>query len=70
MNFYYVNNDQTHNPGLHHEVHTENHAKQLGIRSVKYIGYFSDEIAAVAAAKKIYYDADGCATCCPMAHRG
>lgn len=70
MKFYYVNNDQTHNPRLHHEVHTEEHAKQLNIRSTQYVGYFADEIAAVAKAKSIYWDADGCAICCPKAHRG
>lgn len=70
MKFYYVNNDQTHNPGLHHEVHTEEHAKQLHIRNIKYVGYFDNEIEAVAKAKSIYYDADGCAICCPKAHRG
>lgn len=70
MNFYYVNDDQTHNPGLHHEVHTKEHAEQLKIRNTTYVGYFSDEIQAVAQAKKIYSDADGCATCCPKAHKG
>ena len=69
MDFYYVNDDQTHNPGLHHEVHTKEHAEQLKIRNTTYVGYFSDEIQAVAQAKKIYSDADGCATCCPKAHR-
>jgi len=67
---YYVNNDQTWNPGLHHEVHTEEHATQLGIRSAQYVGYFSGELDAVVQAKLIYSDADGCATCCPKAHRG
>lgn len=33
MNKYYINNNQTHNPGLHHEVHTEEHAQQLKIAS-------------------------------------
>lgn len=28
---YYINNNQTLNPGLHHEVHTKEHAAQLGI---------------------------------------
>ena len=35
---YYVNNNQTRNPGYHHEVHTETHMKQLGIRSAIYVG--------------------------------
>ena len=68
--FYYVNNNQTHNPGLHHEVHTEEHANELGIASKQYIGCFNNEVEAVAAAKKIYSDADGCAICCPNAHKG
>lgn len=67
---YYINNDQTHNPGLHHEVHTEEHAKQLGIVSKQYVGYYANEVEAVNRAKSIYSDADGCATCCPKAHRG
>lgn len=70
MQHYYVNNNQTHNPGFHHEVHTEKHAKELNIASTQYVGYFSDEVEAVRKAKDIYYDADGCASCCPKAHRG
>ena len=30
----------------------------------------SDEISAVQEAKAYYSDADGCATCCPKAHKG
>ncbi len=67
---YYVNNNQTCNPGLHHEVHTEEHKNQLGIRNATYLGYYNNEIDAVNKAKTIYYDADGCATCCTNAHRG
>ena len=68
--FYYVNNNQTRNPGLHHEVHTEEHAKELNISSKTYIGYFANETTAVFEAKKYYSDADGCAICCPYAHKG
>lgn len=68
--YYYVNNNQTLNPGLHHEVHTKEHTEQLGIRSAQYVGYFESEVEAVAHAKKIYLNADGCAICCPKAHRG
>lgn len=67
---YYVNNNQTRNPGLHHEVHAKEHAIELGIHSAKYLGYFASEVEAVTQAKKIYSDADGCAVCCPKAHRG
>ena len=67
---YFINNNQTHNPGLHHEVHTEEHANQLGIISKQYGGYCANETEAVKCAKRIYADADGCATCCPNAHWG
>ena len=67
---YYINDNQTSNPGLHHEVLTKEHAAQLGIRSKQYVGYYANEVEAVAQAKKIYSDADGCAICCPDAHRG
>ena len=48
---YYVNRNQTHNPGLHHEVHTKEHAEELGISSKLYLGYFSSATAAVAEAR-------------------
>ncbi len=67
---YYVNNDQTKNPGLHHEVHTEAHAIELNISNKSYVGYFNSEVDAVEKAKEIYEDADGCAVCCPDAHEG
>ncbi len=67
---YYVNNNQTNNPGLHHEVHTEEHKNKLGIISATYLGYYASETDAVAKAKMYYQDADGCAVCCPNAHRG
>ena len=67
---YCVNNNQTCNPGRHHEVHTEEHARLLGISYKTYLGYFSNETDAVIKAKQFYYDADGCAICCPKAHKG
>ena len=67
---YYINKNRTFNPGLHHEVHTLEHAEQLRIRDLQYVGYFPNEIEAVSYAKNIYVDADGCAICCPRAHRG
>lgn len=69
-NYYIVNNDQTLNPGLHHEVHTESHARLLGISSKTYLGYCFDGNDAVTKAKWYYDDADGCVICCPKAHRG
>ena len=69
-NYYYINNNQTRNPGLHHEVHTLEHAIELEIASKTRVGYFDNEVEAVKRAKSIYFDADGCATCCPKAHTG
>lgn len=68
--YYYVNNNQTCNPGLHHEVHTEEHARALGIYSKTFLGYYYSENEAVTKAKYYYCDADGCAICCPKAHKG
>ena len=70
MKYYYINDDQTQNPGWHHEVHTSEHAEELKIRNKTYLGYFSDEIEAVRAGKRYYSDADGCKVCCPRAHKG
>jgi len=70
MPYYYVNNDQTRNPGLHHEVHTEEHANELKISNKTYLGYFSNCVGAKKKAKEIYSDADGCAICCPLCHEG
>ena len=67
---YYVNNNQSCNPGLHHEVHTEEHAALLGVYNRIYLGYYNNETDAVYRAKFYYYDADGCAVCCPKAHKG
>lgn len=70
INLYVVNNNQTRNPGLHHEVHTIEHANMLGIISRISLGYCVNEVEAVRIAKTYYQDADGCAICCPNAHRG
>ncbi len=70
MNRYIVNNNDTYNPGKHHEVHTQEHAAQLRIASFIDLGYCSSGIEAKRKAKAYYSDADGCATCCPEAHEG
>ena len=64
---YVVNNNDEHNPGGHHEMHTMTHAKQLRIESYKEIGYFENELEALQKARTIYPDADGCSRCCPKA---
>ena len=50
--FYYVNNNPTCNPGFHHEVHTKEHANDLGIYNKTLVGYYDNEIEAVNNAKK------------------
>lgn len=70
LTIYYVNEDQTKNPGLHHEVHTAAHAAELGINRKRFVGLFDNEVDAVKKAQDIYADADGCAICCPKAHKG
>lgn len=64
MQHYYVNNEETRNPGLHHEVHTEEHANELRILSKTYLEAFSNCMDAVIKARRIYSDADGCKICC------
>lgn len=68
--YYYVNNDQTHNPGLHHEVHTQECAEKLGIINKSYLGCYNNCQDALTEAKKKYYDADGCVQCCYYCHTG
>ena len=68
--YHIVNKNQTRNPGLHHEVHTLEHANKLGIVNRISLGYCVNEVEAVRKARTYYQDADGCAFCCPSAHRG
>ena len=64
---YVINNNDEHNPGGHHEMHTLEHAKQLGIKSYTEVGIFGNEWEALEKARTIYPDADGCSRCCPKA---
>jgi len=68
--YYIVNNNDTYNPGKHHEVHTVDHASTLRITNYTNLGYCTSGIEAKRKAKVYYSDADGCATCCPEAHEG
>jgi len=70
MPYYYINKNSTFNPGCHHEVHTQEHTETLGIRDKIYLGWFANEVEAVERGKLYYTDADGCAVCCPRAHKG
>ena len=69
MKHYYINNT-TKNPNGNNEVHTEDCRYLPSLTNRTYLGYFTDGIAAVAAATaKGYSKADGCIHCCPEAHR-
>lgn len=70
MKKYIINKNATYNPGYHHEVHTKEHADILGVRDRIDLGWFDNEVEAVAYAKNYYSNADGCAVCCPKAHKG
>ncbi len=70
MKQYVVNNNDTLNPGRHHEVHTMEHAVRLRISSYKDLGFCNSAVEAKQKAKAYYRDADGCATCYPEAHEG
>ena len=59
MPYYCVNKNQTLNPGLHHEVHTHEHAYALKIRESIDLGWHASETDAVRYAKA-YYSDGGC----------
>lgn len=65
---YYINEKQQWGFGYNHEVHKEGCYWMPSTR--KYLGEFSSESAALAAAKRLYNDADGCVHCCPSIHKG
>ncbi len=70
MKHYYVNKETTGNPNYNHEVHTEGCVWMPSAVNRIYLGYFSSCSAAVKKAKEYYSNVDGCATCCPLCHRG
>ena len=76
MNYYINTNKQPSSQGGNYEVHKETcyyyvHYKQGN--NFKYLGVFDSPIEAVKYAKKVYSTdsryIDGCAYCCPTAHR-
>jgi len=71
MRHYYINKDNSGNPNYNNEVHHEGCPWFPLVVNREYLGYFSDGAQAVQKAKQMGYSrADGCATCCPEAHRG
>lgn len=67
---YYVNKNDTENPGKHHEVHNEDCYLLKVIEEKIYLGEFPSCKEAVERAKLYYSDADGCIHCCPACHKG
>ena len=67
---YYINNNDSFNPGRHHEVHTGKCPYFEFIQSKKYLGNFSNCRDAMKEAKKYYKDADGCKVCSFVCHTG
>ena len=68
MTEYIVNNNDEKNPKENHEVHTKKHALELKIKDYTSLGLHKDGKEALAKAKEIYDDANGCKDCCPEAH--
>lgn len=64
---YYVNREDLFNPRHNHEVHKSTCLFKSS-NSI-YLGEYSDAKPALAKAKQTYSDADGCASCCPEAHK-
>lgn len=65
---YYVNTRTDTNPNNDHEVHKEGCHKMPS--SVKDLGNHLTCDSAVAAAKMIYSNSDGCAICSSSCHKG
>ena len=61
---YYVNKRRQDGRGYNHEVHKEGCRWIPDFYDALYLGEFSSSEEALEAAKKIYFDADGCMYCC------
>lgn len=71
MSIFYLNLDDSNNPGHNHEVHVSSCPFFPSPSHRTCLGAFSSAKDAVQAAKNLgYADADGCAVCCPEAHHG
>ena len=67
---YYVNQKTTENPNHNHEVHTEDCTWLPSAANRDYLGHYDNCSDAVKKAKEKYTNVDGCATCCPLCHKG
>lgn len=67
---YYININTDSNPNNNNEVHKDGCRKIPEIKNRKLLGEFRNGIEAVNYAKaQGFHKADGCALCCPEAHR-
>ena len=64
---YYVNSVPQSNGD--HEVHCEGCYWMPSSTNRVYLGYFASSKEALAAARRLYPSADGCAFCCPEIHK-
>ncbi len=64
---YYVNKNAQ--PNGDHEVHCATCYWLPNAENRIYLGDFATSQAAVTEARKYFYQADGCAYCCPESHR-
>lgn len=70
MLYYYVNTKTTYNPNHNHEVHIIKCPFLPAEKNREPLGYFNNGNEAVRVAiNRGYRDADGCAVCCPEAHK-
>lgn len=69
MPIYYVNTNRQSGSGYNHEVHKEGCRWMPSIENRKFLGWFSTDAEALAAAKREFPDADGCIFCCPSIHK-
>lgn len=67
MKHYYVNKETMGNPNYNH---AEGCVWMPSAVNRIYLGYFSSCSDAIKKAKEYYSNVDGCATCCPLCHRG
>lgn len=68
MASYYVNDNAQSNGD--HEVHVSTCTYFPLIKSKTYLGEHSSCVPAVAKAKTIYWQSNGCAYCCPACNTG
>lgn len=66
MQFYVNKNAQ---PNGDHEVHRATCLWLPNAANRIYLGDFATSQAAVMAARKYFYQVDGCAYCCPESHK-